>query len=109
MKPNVPFLVGPLVVLLALPCTAAAADGEAIAAATTVAAASAVPASACTPIRLTYVQQRVLERADQGVGPLRQYVFNTRSIHMLDLQDTADWVVAHRARAATCVALAAGR
>lgn len=45
--------------------------------------------------QLTFVQRRVVEKADQGMDALRQYVFVTRGTHNLYLMDVAlvldDW------------------
>lgn len=45
--------------------------------------------------QLTFVQKRVVEKADQGIDALRRYVFLTRGTHNLYLMDVAlvldDW------------------
>lgn len=50
-------------------------------------------ATACG--QLTFVQKRVVEKADQGIDALRRYVFLTRGTHNLYLMDVAlvldDW------------------
>jgi hypothetical protein len=56
----------------------------------------------CIDVRLTGVQRRVIDKASQGIAPLRRYVDMTRAIHQLDLQDTVEWYVAHRATSAAC-------
>lgn len=38
---------------------------------------------------LGYVQMRVVEKADQGVDALRDYVYITRGIHQLDMAEIA--------------------
>jgi hypothetical protein len=51
----------------------------------------------CKPI--SHVQRRVVEKADQGMQPLRQYVTITRSIHQLDMMEVAESLDAWRASA----------
>jgi len=52
-------------------------------------------------------QQRLLQKASQGVGPLRDYVFITRSIHQYNMAEIGDWIDGWRAEQARCgVALA---
>lgn len=45
--------------------------------------------------QLTFVQKRVVEKADQGIDALRQYLFVTRGMHNLYIMDVAlvldDW------------------
>ena len=48
---------------------------------------AAEPAASCP--QLTFVQRRVVEKADQGMEALRQYVFVTRGTHNLYLMDVA--------------------
>jgi len=58
----------------------------------------AADATECIP--LTSVQQRLLDKADQGVGALRNYIFITRGIYQLYIADVADSLPKWRARAA---------
>ncbi len=51
---------------------------------------------------LTGLDARVVEKAAQGVGALRQYVWLTRSIYQLDLSETIAWLDQERAAAAAC-------
>ncbi len=60
----------------------------------------------CASAPLTNLQKRLLEKADQGVAALRQYIFTTRAIHQLDIYDVVGWMDARRAAAAACVASA---
>ncbi len=57
---------------------------------------------------LGYVQKRVVQKADQGIDALRDYVFITRGIHQLDMGEIAvsldDWRASAR-----CAKLAAER
>ena len=57
---------------------------------------------------LGYVHKRVVEKADQGIDALRNYVFVTRGIHQLDMAEIAvsldDWRASAR-----CATLAAER
>jgi hypothetical protein len=43
--------------------------------------------TSCTP--LSAVQKRVVEKADQSVDALRNYVYITRGIHQLYMEDVA--------------------
>ena len=70
-------------------------------------AGPAVAADApCTSIG--YVQKRVVEKADQGIEALRNYVFVTRGIHQLDMAEIAGSLDGWRA-SARCAKLAAER
>jgi hypothetical protein len=57
---------------------------------------------------LGYVQKRVVEKADQGIDALRDYVFITRGIHQIDMAEVAasldDWRASAR-----CAKVAAER
>ena len=55
---------------------------------------------------LSYVQARVVEKADQGMGALRDYVFITRGIHQIDMAEVAESLDAWRA-GARCAKVAA--
>lgn len=54
-------------------------------------------AAACG--QLTFVQRRVVEKADQGVDALRNYLWMTRGIHNLYIMDVAKDLDAWRAKA----------
>lgn len=72
---------------------AAAGLGVALSASLPTVSLAAEPAASCP--QLTFVQRRVVEKADQGMEALRQYVFITRGTHNLYLMDVAlvldDW------------------
>ncbi|RZU00742.1 hypothetical protein [Rivibacter subsaxonicus] len=53
--------------------------------------------SSCTP--LSTVQKRVVEKADQSVDALRNYVYITRGIHQLYMGDIAESLDGWRADA----------
>ncbi len=55
---------------------------------------------------LGYVQARVVEKADQGVDALRDYIFIRRGIHQLDMAEVADSLDDWRA-SARCAKVAA--
>lgn len=55
---------------------------------------------------LDRVQVRVVEKADQGVDALREYVFITRGIYQLDMAEVAESLDGWRA-SARCAKLAA--
>jgi hypothetical protein len=72
------------------------------------AAQAAAPSSGmatCAAVRpLNPVQQRLIDHAALGIVPLRQYIWQTRMIHQLDLQETADWIDSRRTQQAECQA-----
>ena len=49
--------------------------------------------------QLTFVQKRVVEKADQGIDALRQYLFVTRGMHNLYIMDVAVELDGWRAKA----------
>lgn len=59
--------------------------------------------AACRQAPTTSLQQRLIDKSDQGVEALRQFVFNTRMIYQLDVQEVADWVTAQRAAVRHCM------
>ena len=59
--------------------------------------------AACRQAPATSLQQRLIDKSDQGVEALRQFVFNTRMIYQLDMQEVADWVTAQRAAVRRCM------
>jgi len=52
--------------------------------------------------RLSAVQGRIVEKAAQGIVPLRQYVSRTRMIYRLDLMESVAWLDQRRALLAAC-------
>ena len=64
------------------------------------AACIATTTLACTPTwaqdaarscgSVTGVERRIVERSEQGVEALRSYVWTTRSVHGIDMQDVKD-------------------
>jgi len=59
--------------------------------------------AACPQAPPTSLQQRLIDKSDQGVEALRQFVFNTRTIYQLDIREVADWVTAQRAAVRHCM------
>jgi hypothetical protein len=51
---------------------------------------------------LSYVQGRIIEKAAQGIVPLRQFVWRTRMIYQLDLMETVAWLDQRRTLLAAC-------
>ena len=76
---------------------AAAGLGVALSAAVPTASLAADTATACGS--LTFVQRHVVEKADQGVDALRQYIFITRGTHNLYMMDVALLLDGWRAKA----------
>lgn len=69
------------------------------------------PASAACPLPTLdspLAQQQVLDKATQGLAPLKHYVYRTRMIHQLDLVQTVKWLDDRRAAEAACALRAAG-
>lgn len=82
-------------------CLAVAASGAALSVSLlTPAVAADAPCKS-----LGYVQARVVEKADQGVDALRNYIYITRGIHQLDMMQVAGSLDAWRADA-RCAKLA---
>ena len=50
----------------------------------------------------SYLQGRIVEKAAQGIVPLRQFVWRTRMIYQLDLMETVAWLDQQRALLAAC-------
>ena len=67
------------------------------------AGASPAADAACRQAPATSLQQRLIAKSDQGVEALRQFVFNTRAIYQLEMQEVADWVAARRAAERRCL------
>ena len=58
-------------------------------------ATSAAPSAVqCTRVAgpTGHVQRQVIEKAQQGIRPLAQYVYRTRMIHQLDLFEVVAWL-----------------
>jgi len=51
---------------------------------------------------LTQVQGRIVEKAKQGMVPLRQFVWGARMIYQLDLLEAVAWLDQRRALLAAC-------
>lgn len=65
--------------------------------ATAVAATESTP-MACTAGRLTGLQQRLIDKADQGAAPFVQFIHRTRAIYQLDVYQVLDDLPVWRAR-----------
>ena len=57
---------------------------------------------------LSYAQGRIVEKAAQGIVPLRQFVWRTRMIYQLDLLESVAWLDQRRALLAACEQRSAG-
>ena len=68
--------------------------------------AAAADAAACKP--LDHLQRRVVEKADQGVDALRQYILITRGVYQLDMMKVAGSLDAWRTRAGCTAQAPAG-
>lgn len=75
----------PIAVLLAAAAPLAQAEPET----TVAAAATASGGMPCGVARLTPLQQRLVDKADQGVAPFVQFIHRTRAIYQLDAQEVA--------------------
>jgi hypothetical protein len=65
-------------------------------------AAAPATAAACPGESMSFLQRRVLQKADQGVDALRQYIWITRAMYQLDIVETVAWIERHRAAQAGC-------
>jgi hypothetical protein len=67
------------------------------------ATATAISNAECAgAAHLSYVQGRIVEKAAQGIVPLRQFVWRTRMIYQLDTMETVAWLDQRRALLAAC-------
>lgn len=95
-------------VLMALTTCLCLAPFQARAEDVTIGRADEVSASGCAGLApMTYLQRRVVDKAVQGIVPLRQFVWNTRMIYQLDLMETVAWLDQRRASLQACVQIAA--
>lgn len=69
---------------------------------TLAAATAGRTAAGCPPMRFSQLQRRVLVEADRSAESLRRYVLRTRTIHLLDLNETTLWVDQVRQRNVDC-------
>lgn len=67
---------------------------------------SASPSACAERPKLTRLQQRLLDKAEEGDQALRQFVYITRAVHGLDLVTVVQWLDQRRAAAAACQAQA---
>ena len=66
-------------------------------------AATAISNAECAgAARVSYVQRRIVDKAAQGIVPLRQFVWRTRMIYQLDTTDAVAWLDQRRALLAAC-------
>ena len=73
-----------------------------------VVAAAAIPAeSACSAGRLTGLQQRLIDKADQGVAPFVQFIHRTRAIYQLNAYQVLEEMPAWRAKGGCRTAMVA--
>jgi hypothetical protein len=87
----------PLTASLCIASSLAHAQDVQIATATTVSDAECAGAA-----RLSHVQARIVEKAAQGVVPLRQFVWGTRMIYQLDTMESVAWLDQRRTLLAAC-------
>ena len=64
--------------------------------------ATASSAECAGAAHLSQLQGRIVEKAAQGVVPLRQFVWRTRMIYQLDTMETVAWLDQRRALLAAC-------
>ena len=73
------------------------------------AAATAITNAECAGAAdLSPLQRRVVEKAAQGIVPLRQFVWRTRAIYQLDTIEAVAWLDQRRALLAACEQRSAG-
>jgi len=63
-------------------------------------------AATCAPPPMTMVQQRIVDKASEGVDSLRRYIDITRGIHALYMPDVVAWLDSRRAAQSRCLAQA---
>jgi len=81
---------------------ACAADASSVSPEARRIAASDPQRAACGPWRLGFLERRIVEKADQGAAALRQYVWITRSLYGLDMQESLAFAERYRAERADC-------
>jgi hypothetical protein len=64
--------------------------------------AAASEAECARAAHLSQLQGRIVEKAAQGIVPLRQFVWRTRMIYQLDTIETVAWLDQRRALLAAC-------
>jgi hypothetical protein len=64
--------------------------------------AQAAPSTTCGP-QLTHLQERLYQKAGEGPGALRDFIFIRRGILQLDVSETADWAGAVSQARAACM------
>ena len=79
-------------------CAAVAGASLAQAEPATTVAAATTPSAPCASGRITPLQQRLLDKADQGVAPFVQFIYRTRAIYQLDAYEVAGQLEGWRQR-----------
>jgi hypothetical protein len=69
--------------------------------------AEAHAAETCPVVPLTQLQQRLIDKAAQGVDALRNYISITSSIYQLNFVEVVVWMDLQKQHAATCQRLTA--
>ena len=72
------------------------------------AAATDANAECAGAARLSPLQGRIVANAAQGIVPLRQFVWRTRTIYQLDVIESVAWLDQRRALLAACEQRSAG-
>jgi hypothetical protein len=96
------FRLAALLALLAAPALHAADRGGTAAPPQLLAQAASTADRTCAPVPQGFLQRRVLEKAEQGPAALRQYIFITRSLYGLDMDESMAFVERVRAERAAC-------
>ena len=76
---------------------AAAAVGSAL---------TTTPVAPCAPVPMSPFQQRVVAKAASGVDELRDYLFVTRGIYNVSMEDAVAWLDRQRETQQGCAAVA---
>jgi hypothetical protein len=87
--------------LIALPFVA---RGQSVAAVGS--ALATTPVASCAPVPMSAFQQHVVAKAASGVDALRDYLFITRGIYNVSMEDTVAWLDRQRETQHSCVAVA---
>jgi hypothetical protein len=96
------FRLAALLALSVVPAAHAADRDAAAAPPQLFAQAASPPDRDCAPAPPGFVQRRVLEKAAQGPAALRQYIFITRSLYGLDMDESLAFVERVRSEQAAC-------
>ena len=69
-------------------------------------ALATTPVASCAPVPMSLFQQRIVAKAANGVDALRDYLFVTRGIYNVSMEDAVAWLDRQRETQQGCAAVA---